>query len=83
MKKLFLVAYTRHNASTDAWAYKVDFASEDLSLAKKKYFALLGEYVGGETFDHVSVILYDSNGNKLDSETWQKPIEEPTNNVTE
>lgn len=72
MKTLYLVAYTRHNAKTGGDAYKVEFASESLNEAKKKYHALLGTFIDSEDFDFVSVILYDSYGNKIMSEYCEK-----------
>lgn len=76
METIFMVAYTRHNAKTGGNAYKVDFASRDLSEAKKKYHALLGEYIASEDFDFVSVVLYDSYGNMIMSEYWEAPTAE-------
>lgn len=72
MKTLYLVAYTRHNAKTGGDAYKVEFASESLNEAKKKYHALLGTFIDSEDFDFVSVILYDSYGNKIMAEYCEK-----------
>lgn len=70
MEVLYLVAYTRHNKSTGGVAYKTDFASSNLSEAKKKYHALLGEFIANETYDFASVILYDSFGNTIMHEYW-------------
>lgn len=72
METIYSVAYTRHNATTNAWAYKVELGTPSKDEAEKKYHALLGEYIGGETFDHVSVIMYDSNGAFYESKTWRK-----------
>lgn len=69
---MYFVTYYRHNASTDAWAYKVELGTKSIDEAKKKYHALMGEYIGGDTFDFVCVSITDQFGNKITSEYWQK-----------
>lgn len=72
MELLYLVAYTRHNVKTGGTAYKVDYATPDIDMAKRKYHSLFGEFVGSEDFDFVSVIIYDSLGNLIKSEYWDR-----------
>lgn len=68
----YFVDYKRHNATTEGWAYKTELGTTSLDEAKKKYHALLGEFVNGDTFDFVCVTLTDMFGNKIMSEYWQK-----------
>lgn len=75
MKTMYLVTYFRHNKTTGDNAYKVDFASADLSEAKKKYHALLGEFIANKTYDYAMVMLSDSFGNKIMSEYWSEQTE--------
>lgn len=75
MVKLYLVIYVRHNAKTEGTSYKVEFASDNLNEAKKKYHALLGTFIDSEDFDFVSVILLDSYGNKIMSEYSEQVVE--------
>lgn len=79
---LFMVLYVHHNAETGGSAYKVDFASDNLEAAKKKYHALLTNYCDNKTFDFYSVMIVDSVGNVLENEHYSKPVEpepvEPT-----
>lgn len=77
MEKMYLVTYYRHNKTTGGNAYKVDFATTDLSEAKKKYHALLGEFIANPTYDYAMVMLTDTFGNKLMAEYWNEPIPEP------
>lgn len=72
METMYFVDYKRHNASTNAWAYKTELGTIDFDEAKKKYHALLAEYVDSDTFDFVCVSLTDMYGNTIKSEYWQK-----------
>lgn len=74
MENRYFVDYKRHNASTDAWAYKIELGTTNLDEAKKKFHALMGEYIGGDTFDFVCVSLTDMFGNVIKSEFWQKEV---------
>ena len=67
--------YKRHNASTNAWAYKTELGTTNEDEAEKKYHALLAEYIGSETFDFVCVTFSDMFGNKIESKCWQKDAE--------
>lgn len=69
---IYTVSYVRHNKKEDTYAYKTDFASENIDEAIKKYYALLGEFTGGDTFDAVTLILADSFGNRIKVETWEE-----------
>ena len=71
---MYFVDYKRHNASNNAWLYKTELGTADIDEAKKKYHALLGEYVGSDTFDFVCVTLSDMFGNVIKSEYWQKIV---------
>lgn len=75
MNNLFMVLYNHHNAETGGSAYKVDFASENLEAAKKKYHALLTNYCDNETFDFYSVMIVDSFGNVILHEWWKETVE--------
>ena len=83
MNVMYLVTYFRHNKTTGGNAYKTELATESLDEAKKKYHALLGEYIDNTTFDFISVIITDSFGNRIMGEYWdeKKPQPEPTPEV--
>lgn len=72
MNMMYFVTYYRHNASTGAWAYKTELGTTSIDEAKKKFHALMGDYIGGATFDFVTVVLEDMYGNRIMCETWQK-----------
>lgn len=77
---IYTVSYVRHNKVDDTYAYKTDFASENIDEAIKKYYALLGEFTGGDTFDAVTLVLADSFGNRMKKESWEEhkePSPEP------
>ena len=74
MDTMYFVDYKRHNATSNAWAYKTELGTTSIDEAKKKYHALLGDFVGGDTFDFVQVTLSDMYGNKIMSEFWQKSV---------
>lgn len=69
-----MVAYYRHNKTTGGDAYKVDFASESIDEAKKKYHALLGEFIANASYDFAMVSLVDSFGNMIMSEYWTEQV---------
>lgn len=75
METMYFVDYKRHNASSDAWAYKTELGTKSIDEAKKKFHALMGEYIGGDTFDFVCVTLSDMFGNVIASEYWEKATE--------
>lgn len=83
METMYLVSYFRHNKVSGGNAYKVEFATADLSEAKKKYHALLGEFIANPTYDFAMVNLCDTYGNKIMSEYWEEPQPEPTPEITE
>ena len=66
--ELYLVTYVRHNAETDKDAYKVEFATSNLSEAKKKYHALCGEFFDNDTFSFASVFITDAFGHKIEAD---------------
>lgn len=77
METMYLVSYFRHNKVSGGNAYKTEFATTDLSEAKKKYHALLGEFIANETYDFAMVYICDTFGNKIMSEYWAEPIPQP------
>lgn len=77
METMYLVSYFRHNKTTGGNAYKTELATTDLAEAKKKYYALLGEFIENPTYDFASVRLDDMYGNKIMSDYWAEPQPEP------
>lgn len=79
MEKKYYVDWTSHNSETGAWNYKQTKQFDDLSAAKKEFFNALGTYIAYGKLDFFMAILYDSYGNKIDSEFWDVRVEpEPT-----
>ena len=72
MEMMYFVSYFRHNGSTGAWAYKTELGTKSIDEAEKKFHALMAEYIGGETFDLVTVQLIDMFGNVIENKTWKK-----------
>lgn len=77
MNVMYLVTYFRHNKSTGGNSYKTELATESLDEAKKKYHALLGEYIVNDTYDFASVVITDNFGNKIEGEYWAEPQPQP------
>ena len=73
----YFVSYKRHNKTTDAWAYKYEFSSEDLNECVKKFHAVCTENMDSNTFDYLCVELTDINANVLKSEIWTTIVPEP------
>lgn len=76
METLYLVTYVRHNKETGGIVYKTEIATNNLKEAKKKYHALLGEFIDNPTFDFVCVMINDSYGNRIMAE-WDGAKSEP------
>ena len=74
----YFVSYYIHNGVNDGWDYKVIASYTDFGAAKKAYHSKLAEFIGGSTYDKVSVLLTDSYSNIKDSEYWEAPAPEPT-----
>ena len=72
LETMYFVDYKRHNATTNAWAYKTELGTTSLGEAKKKYHALLADFTDTEPFDFVCVMITDMFGNPIESEYWQK-----------
>lgn len=72
----FFVELNTHNGKTDAWNYKQTKKFDDYDSAKKEFHTDLSTYIQYGDLDHVSVVLFDSFGNMLNTEYWDKP-EEP------
>ena len=72
---VYFVNYYLHNKDNDGWAYKVVNKYNDLSAAKKAYYAELASHIDTATYDVVSVTLTDSYGNLVlhDSDVKAEP----------
>lgn len=73
----FFVSYKRHNKTTDGWAYKFEFSSENYNECLKKFHAMCGDDIASATFDFLCVELSDVNGNVLKKEVWTSIVPEP------
>lgn len=74
MDKFYVVEYTRHNAKTNAWAYKSELGTTDKDEAEKKAHAIFSEYIGGD-FDCLNVIMHDEKGNIKANLKWPEVAE--------
>ena len=74
-QRQFFVEFNTHNAKTDAWNFKQTKKFTDYDSAKKEFFTALSTYIQYGDLDHVSVVLFDSFGNMLNHEYWDKPEE--------
>lgn len=68
----YFVDFKVHNAENDGWAYKTELNTDDFDKAIVKFHEVCKTYVGGNTFDHVLVILSNAQGISLKSEYWTK-----------
>lgn len=75
MKIMYIVSYCRHIINGDEWDYKMVGRYDNLTQAKKTFHSKMASDMGSETFDLVTVVIYDSYGNMITSESWQKTIE--------
>lgn len=87
MKK-YLVIWCLHNAKNNGWAYKVENAYDDYIDAFNKYAEVCKTYIrNGGDFDHVSVMIIDSNNAIYDTKVVDievvKPAPEPEVEETE
>ena len=69
----FFVEFNTHNKDKDTWNYKQTKMFDDYDSAKKEYHSQLSTYIQYGTLDHVSVVLFDSFGNMLNTEYWDAP----------
>lgn len=74
--EMYFVSWYLHNKNNGGWAFKVEGRYPDRGAALKAYHTLLSSYIGGTTYDLVTVMLTDAYGNKLESEYWEMPAEE-------
>lgn len=72
----YFVDFATHNAKSGGWNYKQTKMFTDLSSAKKEFHNVLSTYIQYGDLDHVVAIIWDMYGNKVDSEFWQKPVEQ-------
>ena len=74
---VYFVSWYIHNKVNDGWAYKVENKYATKDLAEKAFYTLAGNYIGGDTYDVVILILNDSNGMIWEKKRWPDPIEMP------
>lgn len=85
---VYFVSWYLHNGTNDGWAYKVENKYADKSSAEKAFYTLLGNYIGGDTYDIVTALLNDSKGNIWINKYWtsleedkDEPIVYPTTEI--
>ena len=79
METKYYVDWTSHNSETKAWNFKQTKMFDNLSDAKKEFFAVLGQYIEYGKLDFFTAVLYDSYGRMIDSECWDiRVAPEPT-----
>lgn len=74
---VYFVSYFIHNKENDGWAYKVVNKYTDSGLALKSFYHESENYVGGEVYDYVTILLTDAAGNTLEKTHWVAPSVEP------
>lgn len=62
-----------HNGETGGEDFQKPDVFTDLEMAKKKYHEYLSTYIGYGKLSFVSVVIWDSYGNPVARELWQKP----------
>ena len=77
METFYIVDFATHNSETDAYNFKQAKKFTDLASAKKEFHGILNTYIQYGKLDYVCVIIWDCYGNKIMSEYWQAPEEEP------
>lgn len=80
---VYFVTWFLHNKINGGWAYKVLNKYTSIDAALKAYYSELSQYIGGETYDCVTVMLTDYAGNILQKENWiaaEEPEPEPEPN---
>lgn len=76
VETVYFVSWYLHNKNNNGWAYKVENKYTTKNAAEKAYYTLLGNYVGGDTFDVVVCILSDSRGEILEVKRWPELVPE-------
>ena len=76
MDKVYFVSWYLHNKTNGGWAYKVENKYPTKDLAEKAFFTLGGNYIGGDTYDNVTIILNDSDGIIWERKHWPE-VSEP------
>ena len=79
----YFVEFNTHNEMSDAWNYKQTKMFDDFDAARKEFHNIMATYIEYGNLDHVSTVLFDSFGNMLDHEYWDKPQPEPEPNEGE
>lgn len=70
METKYFVDWLSHNSDTDAWNFKQAKMFNNLTDAKKEFFAVLGQYIAYGKLDLFTAVLYDNYGRMIDSECW-------------
>ena len=65
MNTTYVVEFSAHNKTTDAWAHNVSGSNTDLIQAKRSFHSECNRLFGSDDFDFVSVILRTHNGNNV------------------
>lgn len=81
---VYFVTWMLHNKNNGGWAYKVLNKYTSIDAALKAYYSELSNYIGGDTYDCVTVMLTDYAGNIIERENWIAATEpEPEPNEDE
>ena len=72
----FYVERRLHNKINGGTDYQQPVRKQTIDEAKKEFHRVLSTYIAGETFDKVSVLLYDDDNNIYASEVWNAPVTE-------
>ena len=73
-ERVYFVSWYLHNKVNGGWAFKVENKYTDKGLAEKAFYTLLGNYIGGETYDDVTAILNDNTGFIHEVKHWPEPV---------
>lgn len=76
---VWFVIYYLHNGKNDGWAYKVVNKYNTRDAAEKAFYSEYSSYIGGDTYDYVTMLFTDSLGNPIETKHWEKdvPVPEP------
>lgn len=79
METKYFVAFAYRYASSHSWEWQLAGCYDDISAAKQAYHAKMGSIIK-KTNDFAMCIIYDSWGNRIDSDfdnTYVEPAPEP------
>lgn len=65
METVYVVEYSVHNSTSDAWAHNVSGSNTDLNTAKRTFHSECNRLFGSDEFDYVAVILRTMDGNPI------------------